>query len=117
VLSSVASSVLAAAQDATSPVALATPKYTPGRLSLFTCDWWRGADNDHKLGIIQRIRRMATARINGGPGDAAYGYGAGLSDGRAAMVLEDRCSTFQAGPFALYKLYGSAAPFSALARG
>jgi hypothetical protein len=29
-------------------------------------------------------------------------------------VLEDRCSSFQAGPFALYKLYGAAAPFAAL---
>jgi hypothetical protein len=113
-LTEAASSVLVAAQDAASPLALAHPKYTPGRLSLFTCTWWRGADDDHKLGMIQRIRHMATARINGGPGDGKYGFGAGMSDGRAAMVLDDRCSTFQAGPFALYKLYGSAAPFSAL---
>ena len=64
--------------------------------------------------MIQRIRKMATARINGGPGDGDYGYGAGLSDGRAALVLEDRCGSFEAGPFALYKLYGAAAPFSAI---
>ena len=68
-LDKVVGGVLGAAENAASPVALATPKYTPGRLSTFTCDWWRGADNDHKLGMIQRIRNMATARINGGPGD------------------------------------------------
>jgi hypothetical protein len=43
-----------------------------------------------------------------------YGYGAGMSDGRAAMLFDDRCSFFGAGPFALYKIYGAAAPFSAL---
>ena len=66
--------------------------------------------------MIQRIQDMATAEINGRPGDSQYGYGAGLSEGRAARVLEDRCSSFQAGPFALYKLYGAAAPFAALVR-
>ena len=114
VLTKAVSNVLVAAEDALSPLALAKPKYTEGRLSTFTCTWWRGADDDHKLGMIHRIRDMATARINGRPGDETFGYGAGLSDGRAALVLEDRCSSFQAGPFALYKLYGAAAPFAAL---
>ena len=98
-----------------SPVALAKPAFTPGRLSSFTCDWWRSADNDHRLGMVQRIRNLAAGRINGGPGDGTtYGYGAGMSDGRAALLFDDRCSYFQAGPFALYKIYGAAAPFSAL---
>jgi hypothetical protein len=30
------------------------------------------------------------------------------------MLFDDRCSTFEAGPFALYKIYGAAAPFAAL---
>ena len=114
-ITAAASSILNAAEDAFSPLAGATPKYTEGRLSSFTCSWWRGADDDEKLGMIHRIRDMATAPINGRPGDGStYGYGAGLSDGRAALVLDNRCSSFQAGPYALYKLYGAAAPFAAL---
>jgi len=100
--------------DATSPVANADPVYTPGRLSSFTCSWWRQADNDHRLGMVQRIRALAGGAVNGSPGDfTTYGYGAGLSDGRAASMFDDRCSTFEAGPFALYKIYGAAAPFAA----
>ena len=107
--------LMVAAKEATSPVATAQPAFTPGRLSSFTCDWWRTADNDHRLGVVQRIRNLAAGRINGTPGDATnYGYGAGMSDGRAAMLFDDRCSFFGAGPFALYKIYGAAAPFSAL---
>jgi hypothetical protein len=113
-LTQAAAPVLLAAENAFSPLALAKPTYTEGRLSSFTCTWWRGADDGEKLGMIHRIRDMATAKINGRAGDSQYGYGAGLSDGRAALVLEDRCSTFQAGPFALYKIYGAAAPFAAL---
>jgi hypothetical protein len=102
-------------QESSSPFALANAAFTPGRLSSFTCDWWRKADNDHRLGMVQRIRNLAAGRINGSPGDAGnYGYGAGMSDGRAAMLFDDRCSFFGAGPFALYKIYGAAAPFSAL---
>ena len=48
-------------------------------------------------------------------GGATYGYGAGMSDTRAAQLFDNRCSMFHAGNFALYKLYGAAAPFSALA--
>jgi len=103
----------ASIDDATSPLALATPAYTPGRLSTFTCSWWRQADADHRLGMVQRIRSFATGPVNGSTADGLLGYGAGLSDGRAARLFEDRCSTFQSGPFALYKIYGAAAPFAA----
>jgi hypothetical protein len=48
-------------------------------------------------------------------GTTSQGYGAGMSDTRAMALFESRCSTFEAGPFALYKIYGAAAPFSALA--
>jgi hypothetical protein len=109
--------VASTAETYTSPLATATPAYTPGRLSSFTCSWWRQADDDHKLGMVQRIQRLASGPVNGSPGDfSTYGYGAGLSEGRAAMVFDDRCSTFEAGPFALYKIYGAAAPFAALTR-
>ena len=57
--------VARALQEATSPVALATPAFTPGRLSSFTCSWWRKADNDHQLGMVQRIRNLAAAGSTG----------------------------------------------------
>jgi hypothetical protein len=114
-LDRIAGAALSAVEDAASPLATATPVDTPGRLSSFTCSWWRQADDDHRLGMVHRIRALASGPVNGSPGDfSTYGYGAGLSDGRAAMVFDDRCSTFQAGPFALYKIYGAAAPFAAL---
>jgi hypothetical protein len=114
-LDRITGAALSAVEDAASPLATATPAYTPGRLSSFTCSWWRQADDDHRLGMVHRIRALASGPVNGSPGDfSTYGYGAGLSDGRAGMVFDDRCSTFQAGPFALYKIYGAAAPFAAL---
>jgi hypothetical protein len=87
------------------------PKDSIGPLSSFTCSWWRKADDAHQLGMVQRISRFATGRVDG---THAVGFGAGMSDGRAMQLFEDRCSTFEAGPFALYKIYGAAAPFAAL---
>jgi hypothetical protein len=81
-------------------------------LSSYTCDWWRTADEADRLALVQRIRTMATGAINGDATNV-YGYGAGMSDTRAMELLESRCSTFGTGPFALYKLYGAAAPFAA----
>lgn len=89
------------------------PRFTPGRLSSFTCSWWRSADDGARLGMVRRIRHFASGPVNGGRGSATYGYGAALTDNQAAWLFDDRCSTFQAGPFALYKLYGAAAPFAA----
>ncbi|HEY3015003.1 MAG TPA: right-handed parallel beta-helix repeat-containing protein [Nocardioides sp.] len=87
-----------------------------GRLSSFTCSWWRQADDAHRLGMVQRIRNFATGPIDGlSDQGAPYGYGAGMSDARATQLFDDRCSMFQAGPFALYKIYGAAAPFAAAA--
>jgi len=88
-----------------------TPVATEGPLSLFTCSWWRQADAAHRRGMVQRISHFATMRVDGA---TPYGYGAGLSDDRATQLFNSRCSTAYAGPFALYKLYGAAAPFSAL---
>ncbi len=95
-----------------SPVIAVPPEASRGRLSSFTCSWWRRADDAHRHGMVQRIRSYASARVNGGPGDADYGYGAYLTDNDAALVFEDRCSMFQAGPFGLYKIYGAAAAFA-----
>jgi len=80
------------------------------RLSSYTCSWWRQADQTSRQAVVERLRHFATLPVDGA---TAYGYGAGMSDGRAGMLLNDRCSFFGAGPFALYKIYGAAAPFSA----
>ena len=80
-------------------------------LSDFTCSWWRKANDSDRLGMVHRIAGMATARVDG---TKAVGYGSGLSDERAIALFNDRCSMFQAGPFALYKIYGAAAPFAAV---
>jgi hypothetical protein len=61
---------------------------------------------------VERIRHLDTMPVQG---SEPYGYGAGMSDTRALQLFNSRCSMFQAGPFALYKLYGAAAPFSAVA--
>jgi hypothetical protein len=102
----------AASSEADSdPLAGVKPASSEGPLGSFTCSWWRKADDEHRLGMVQRIRQFATGRVDG---TKAVGYGSGMSDARAAKLFEDRCSTFQAGPYALYKLYGAAAPFAAL---
>ena len=88
-----------------------TPLPSVGRLGSFTCSWWRKADDAHRLGMVQRIRHFATLPVDG---TTPYGFGAGMSDGRASQLFDDRCSMSEAGPFALYKIYGAAAPFSAL---
>lgn len=101
--------------DATHPVATARPEAPEGPLSTLTCSSWRKADAGLRHGIIDRIQAFAGGRVNGDPGDATLGYGATMSDANAARFFEDRCSTFEAGPLALYKLYGAAAPFLAAA--
>jgi hypothetical protein len=98
-------------EEGPDPFAGVKPASTEGPLGSFTCSWWRQADDEHRLGMVQRIRQFATGRVDG---TKAVGYGSGMSDARAAKLFEDRCSTFQAGPYALYKLYGAAAPFAAL---
>jgi hypothetical protein len=92
------------------PTSTVAPRASIGRLSSFTCSWWRQADEAHRLGMVQRIGHFATGPIDGA---TPYGYGAGLTDARATALFDDRCSMFQAGPFALYKIYGAAAPFAA----
>lgn len=97
----------------TLPTLLQSKKAIPteGPLGTFTCSWWRKADKPHQLGMVQRIRSFATGRVDG---TKALGHGAGMSDARATKLFDDRCQTAGAGPFALYKIYGAAAPFAAL---
>ncbi|HJR89220.1 MAG TPA: right-handed parallel beta-helix repeat-containing protein, partial [Aeromicrobium sp.] len=83
---------------------------TEGPLGTYTCSWWRSADDEEQLGMVQRIRDFAGGRADG---TKAVGYGATMSDARAIQFLDDRCSTFESGSYALYKLYGAAAAFSA----
>ena len=66
--------------------------------------------------MVNRIQHYASMPVYSGDGKTAYGHGAAMSDARVIRLFDDRCSMFQAGPFALYKLYGAAAPFSALAQ-
>ena len=81
-------------------------------LSNFTCTWWRNASDDQQVGLVQRIQSFATGAISG---STPYGFGAGMSDSRAVQLFDSRCSTAHAGSYALYKLYGAAAPFLARA--
>ena len=85
-----------------------------GPLGSFTCSWWRRADAAHRLGVVHRIQRFSTGRID--DGTEALGFGPTLSDAQAATLFENRCSTFHTGPFALYKLYGAAAPFASMTK-
>ncbi|NYJ01466.1 hypothetical protein HNR19_002164 [Nocardioides thalensis] len=100
------STELPAAYDGVEPVA------TQARLSELTCSWWRQADRAHRLGAVDRIEEFATGPIDG---SVPYGFGAGMPDGWAVRMFQQRCSMFEAGGFALYKLYGAAAPFAAVA--
>ncbi len=84
---------------------------TEDPLGTYTCSWWRKADDEEQLGMVQRIRAFASGRVDG---TKAKGYGAAMSDGRAMQLLDDRCNTFEAGSYALYKLYGAAAAFSGM---
>jgi hypothetical protein len=84
---------------------------TEDPLGTYTCSWWRKADDEEQLGMVQRIRAFAGGRVDG---TKAKGYGSTMADGRAMQLLDDRCNTFEAGPYALYKLYGAAAAFSGL---
>ena len=83
-------------------------------LGNYTCSWWRRADASHRLGIVQRIQAFATGKVD--DGTKALGYGPALSEAQAGTLFENRCSTFHAGPFALYKLYGAAAPFASMTK-
>ena len=83
----------------------------PGRLSSYTCSWWRKADAAGRQAMVERIRHFDTLPVDGA---TSYGFGAGMPDARAAHLFDYRCSMAEAGPFALYKIYGAAAPFSAV---
>jgi hypothetical protein len=110
-LDGVDSSTLTTGDD---PFTGVTAASSEGPLGSFTCSWWRRADAAHRLGIVQRIQRFSAGKVDDGA--TVLGFGPALSDAQAATLFENRCSTFHAGPFALYKLYGAAAPFAALTK-
>ncbi|RNL78899.1 right-handed parallel beta-helix repeat-containing protein [Nocardioides marmorisolisilvae] len=88
-------------------------------LGLYTCEWWRKADDSAKAGMVQRIRNFAGGSVTGSGSngvDKIIGYGNVLTNANATKLFNERCSTSYAGPFALYKLYGAAAAYSVAQR-
>ncbi|MFL6060465.1 MAG: right-handed parallel beta-helix repeat-containing protein [Marmoricola sp.] len=84
------------------------PSFKP--LGLYTCSWWRQATPAARSEIVQRIARFDSGSVDG---DKRVGYGATLRDAQAIKLFNGRCSTSYAGAFALYKIYGAAAAFTA----
>ena len=105
--------ILAPLRPAPDVTAAVTQPENAKPLSLYTCSWWRQADDSEQLGLVQRLRNFAGGSVDG---DQRVGYGNVLTDGTAMQLFDDRCSTGYAGAFALYKLYGAAAAFSAANR-
>jgi hypothetical protein len=97
------------------PLKALVPSVTPAAssdtkpLSLYTCSWWRQANDEQKLGLVQRLRHFAGGAVEG---DKLVGYGNVMSNAAATQMFDDRCSTGYAGAFALYKIYGAAAAFA-----
>ncbi|HEX7716443.1 MAG TPA: right-handed parallel beta-helix repeat-containing protein [Marmoricola sp.] len=97
------------------PLKALLPSVTPAAssdtkpLSLYTCSWWRQANDEQKLGLVQRLRHFAGGAVEG---DKLVGYGNVMSNAAATQMFDDRCSTGYAGAFALYKIYGAAAAFA-----
>ncbi|MET3963371.1 hypothetical protein ABIE44_003305 [Marmoricola sp. OAE513] len=80
-------------------------------LSMYTCSWWNKATPSAQLEIIQRIRNMNGKQVQGG--NKAVGYGSLLKDNAAKQLFDGRCTSGYSGGFALYKIYGAAAAFTA----
>ena len=92
----------------TAPAVVPTTSTQP--LSLYTCSWWRQANESEQVGLVQRLRHFVGGAVEG---DNLVGYGNVLPNGGAMQLFDDRCSTGYAGAFALYKIYGAAAAFAA----
>jgi hypothetical protein len=107
-------SSLASLLNATlAPLLPATVKPAPRTyksLSLYTCSWWNKATASQKLEIVQRIRNLDGGTLDG---NNRIGYGATLKDNAATQMFNGRCTSGYAGAFALYKIYGAAAAFTA----
>jgi hypothetical protein len=80
-------------------------------LSMYTCSWWNKASPSARLEIVERIRHLDAGQVQGG--SKAIGYGASLKDNAATKLFQGRCTSGYAGAFALYKIYGAAAAFTA----
>ncbi len=93
------------------PTPLARPSASTSKpLSLYTCSWWRKAVPSQKVELVQRLQHFVSGPVDG---SKRLGYGATLKDPQAIQLFDGRCSTSYAGGFALYKLYGAAAAFTA----
>lgn len=95
---------------------LLSPLLKPGPtstkpLSMYTCSWWNQAKPGARLEIVQRIRAFNENQVQGG--NKAVGYGSSLTDSAATQLFKGRCTSGYAGGFALYKIYGAAAAFTA----
>lgn len=94
-----------------SPTVKAGPTSTKP-LSVYTCSWWNKATPGARLEMVQRIRNMNENPIQSSNGKAV-GYGASLTDSAATHLFNGRCTSGYSGGFALYKIYGAAAAFTA----
>jgi hypothetical protein len=81
-------------------------------LGLYTCSWWNKASPSARLEMVQRIGRLNAGQVQGNS-TRAVGYGASLKDNAAVQMFNNRCTAGYAGGFALYKIYGAAAAFTA----
>ncbi|MCX6395660.1 MAG: right-handed parallel beta-helix repeat-containing protein [Propionibacteriales bacterium] len=95
---------------------LLAPSVKPGApssrpLSTYTCSWWNQASPSARLELVQRIRGFNAKQVQGD--SSAVGYGSTLTDSAATQLFKGRCTSGYAGGFALYKIYGAAAAFTA----
>ena len=89
-----------------------TPGPTTSKpLSKYTCSWWNTATPSAQLEMVQRIRNMNAKQVQGN--DRAVAYGSTLKDNAAKQLFDGRCTSGYSGGFALYKIYGAAAAFTA----
>ncbi|MFL6156447.1 MAG: hypothetical protein ACJ72D_10160, partial [Marmoricola sp.] len=94
------------------PKAVAPSVRSTKPLSLYTCSWWNKASASDRLEMVQRIRHLDEGQVSGSR-SAVVGYGANLKDDAATQLFNGRCTSGYAGSFALYKIYGAAAAFTA----
>lgn len=95
---------------------LLSPAVKPGPtstkpLSLYTCSWWNQASSGERLEMVRRIRSFNEGQVQGN--NKAVAYGSSLTDSAATQLFKNRCTSGYAGGFALYKIYGAAAAFTA----
>lgn len=107
-------SVITLVQATLAPLLPADVKPSPKTskpLSMYTCSWWNQSSKSARLEIVQRIRNMNGKQVQGT--NKAVGFGSVLSDSAATQLFNNRCTSGYSSGFALYKIYGAAAAFTA----